>query len=214
MPVEVQSKFLRAIQESEIRPLGMSQSKKVDVRIVAAASQDLKEKAEKGEFRQDLYYRLNVVQVEIPPLRDRKEDIAVLSHHFLTEMNARYNKAVKGFEDDAANLLESYSWPGNVRELEHAIEQAVVLSNSDLLAAKDFSFLQTLSGVKEELFQPRPLQDAIHDFKRLYLNHLLEMTHGNQSKAAKILKIQRTYLNRLLKELQLTAKSSLPIILL
>jgi Nif-specific regulatory protein len=205
-PLEVQSKLLRAIQEGEIRPLGTNKSRKIDVRIIAAANQNLKEKAQSGEFRQDLFYRLNVVHVELPPLRNRKEDIAILSNHFLNDMNTRYNKSVKGFTDEAMNILESYSWPGNVRELEHAIEQAVVLSNKEYLDQKDFSFLKSPSAIKEELFKPRPLQDAVHDFKKHYIDRLLEHTDGNQSKAARILKIQRTYLSRLLKELRIKSQ--------
>jgi Nif-specific regulatory protein len=171
------------------------------VRIIAAASQDLKIKTVAGEFRQDLYYRLNVVQITLPPLRMRKDDIAVLCGHFLTEMNQRYNKTIKGFKDDTMAFLASHSWPGNIRELEHAIEQAVVLSTKDVLGEEDFSFLDMSLVLQETLFQPRPLQEALNDFKKTYIESLLQHTNGNQSQAAKILQIQRTYLNRLLKEL-------------
>lgn len=203
MPLELQSKFLRTIQEGEIRPVGSTKVRKVDVRIIAAASENLEEKVDKGTFRQDLYFRLNVVRISLPPLRERKDDVAILADHFLKNMNERYKKRIKGFKPETILRLEAYSWPGNIRELEHAVERAVVLCESDKLSDKDFPFLETPPPfISEELFQPRPLQEALNLFKKKYIDKLLEHTGGNQSKAAKILDIQRTYLNRLIKELK------------
>ncbi len=201
MPFEVQSKLLRAIQENEIRPLGSSQTIKIDVRIISAASSNLPEQIQAGKFRQDLFFRLNVVNVDLPPLRKRSEDIPVLARHFLSLMNQRYQKQIKGFQDGTLLTFGSYSWPGNIREMEHAIEQAVVLCTTKYLNKKDFALLQNLTAVSDQLFEPRPLKEALDDFKKRYIHGLLKQTGGNQSKTARILKIQRTYLNRLLKEL-------------
>lgn len=135
MPLEVQSKFLRAIQESEIRPLGSTQTKKVDVRIISAGSSELNEKIKSGEFRQDLFYRLNVVAIKLPPLKDRKGDVAILADHFLEKLAKRHNKSIKGFKPDTLAHLEAYQWPGNVRELENILERMVILADEphDLL---------------------------------------------------------------------------------
>jgi transcriptional regulator with GAF, ATPase, and Fis domain len=204
MPSEIQPKFLRAIQEGEIRPVGSTKVRKIDVRIIAACSINLEKKVKDGSFRQDLYFRLNVVKIPLPPLRERKEDIAILADHFFRSMNERYGKKIKGFNPGLVQRLERYSWPGNVRELEHAIERAVVLCESTQLAERDFPFLESPPPfIAEELFQPRALQEALNLFKKQYINKLLEHTGGNQSEAAKILNIQRTYLNRLIKELKI-----------
>lgn len=203
MPVEIQAKFLRTIQEGEIRPIGSTKVRKVDVRIIAAVSGDLEEKVQKGEFRQDLFYRLNVVKITLPPLRERKEDIAILANHFLQKMNQRYGKKIKGFNPQTIQRLEAYSWHGNIRELEHAVERGVVLCETDQLGDKDFPFLESPPPfLSEELFQACTLQEALNRFKKQYIDKILEQTGGNQSKAAKILDIQRTYLNRLIKELK------------
>lgn len=132
MPLEIQSKFLRAIQEGEIRPLGSTQVKKVDVRIIAAASRNLRAEVEAGRFRQDLFYRLNVVNVPLPPLRERKEDVATLAQHFLKEMAMRHGKKINGFKSETMASLELHNWPGNVRELEHIVERMVILAEQNL----------------------------------------------------------------------------------
>ncbi|MFQ5768939.1 MAG: sigma 54-interacting transcriptional regulator [bacterium] len=132
MPNEVQTKFLRALEEGEIRPVGSTQTKKVDVRIIAAASDNLRAQVEAGQFREDLYYRLNVVNISLPPLRERKEDIAILANHFLNKMAKKYDKMVKGFKAETITYLENYAWPGNVRELENAVERMVILAEENL----------------------------------------------------------------------------------
>ncbi|RMH84218.1 MAG: sigma-54-dependent Fis family transcriptional regulator, partial [Calditrichaeota bacterium] len=198
MPQEVQAKFLRAVQEGEIRPLGSSQVRKVDVRIISAASGNLAERVKNGEFRQDLYYRLNVVTVVLPPLRERREDIPLLVNHFLERMNERYNRHIRGIQEDALALLEGYPWPGNVRELEHALERAVVLCEGSHLTRRDFAFLEQENASPEgNLLHPRPLEEAVNDFKRRLIIRTLEQTGGNQTRAAEVLQIQRAYLHRL-----------------
>jgi len=202
MPPEVQSKFLRAIQESEIRPLGTSQVRKVYVRIIAAASGNLHAQVEAGKFRQDLFYRLNVVNIPLPPLRERKEDIAILANHFLSKMKGKYGKQLKGFKGETIRYLEAYTWPGNIRELEHAVERAVVLCESKYLGKKDFPFPEATS-VSNALFRPRPLQEALNDLKSHYVGQTLKNCGGVQKRAAEILHIQPTYLSRLIKELKI-----------
>jgi len=128
MPLDVQAKFLRAIQEGEIRPVGSTQVKKVDVRLIAAASVNLRVQVEAGKFRQDLFYRLNVVNVALPSLRERKADIALLANHFLKKAAEKHNRPLKGFKAETVAYLENYAWPGNVRELENVVERMVILS--------------------------------------------------------------------------------------
>ena len=203
MPQEVQSKLLRAVQESEIRPLGTSKVRKVDVRIIAAASGNLQAQVEARKFRQDLFYRLNVVNIPLPPLRERKEDIAILANHFLDRMKEKYGKQLKGFKGETIRSLEAYTWPGNIRELEHSVERAVVLCEAKQLGKKDFPFLEAPPAMSAELFQPRPLQEALNDLKRHYICQTLKNCGGIQKRAAEILHIQPTYLSRLIKELKI-----------
>lgn len=132
MPLDIQSKFLRAIQEGEIRPVGGTKVKKVDVRLIASASRDLQAEVEKGNFREDLFYRLNVVNIKLPPLREKIEDISILAQHFLNQLSEKYDKHIKGFKPKTIKTLEAYVWPGNVRELENVIERMVILAEQDL----------------------------------------------------------------------------------
>jgi DNA-binding NtrC family response regulator len=203
MPVEVQAKLLRAIQESEIRPLGSSQVRKVDVRIITAASESVRDEMIAGKFRRDLFYRLNVVNINLPALRERKEDISILADHFLGMLNKKYGKHIKGFHADTMVHLEAYAWPGNIRELEHAMERAVVLCQSDQLSQTDFPFFETPHTTSDTLFQPRPWDEAVFGLKRQYLINILKRTGGAKKQAAEILQIQPTYLSRLLKNLQI-----------
>ena len=132
MPLDVQAKFLRALQEGEIRPIGATQVRKVEVRIIAAASVNLRQHVQAEKFRQDLFYRLNVVNVALPPLRERKEDIAVLAQHFLKKMAERHGKKITAIKPETVAYLESYPWPGNVRELENVLERMVILAEPKL----------------------------------------------------------------------------------
>ena len=201
MPLEIQAKFLRALQEGEFRPLGSSQTRRVQVRVIAATSKHLAEEVQASRFRQDLFYRLNVMPIYLPPLRERREDIPLLAEHFLQQMNQTYQKNIRGFTAEGIRYLESYNWPGNVRELAHAVERAVILAQGEVIDREDLPDFFAAAGNANDLFQPRPLQDAVNDFKKRYLEQVLTAAGGVQSKAAAILDIQRTYLNRLLKEL-------------
>lgn len=201
MPLEIQAKLLRALQEGEFRPLGSSQTRRVEVRVIAATSKHLAEEVQAGRFRQDLFYRLNVMPIYLPPLRERREDIPLLAEHFLQQMNQTYQKHIRGFTPESIRYLESYHWPGNVRELAHAVERAVILARGDMVAREDLPDFFAAAGNANDLFHPRPLQLAVNDFKKRYVEQVLAAAGGVQSKAASILEIQRTYLNRLLKEL-------------
>jgi len=203
MPVEVQAKLLRAIQESEIRPLGSSQVRKVDVRIIAAASESVRDEMIAGKFRRDLFYRLNVVNINLPALRERKEDIPLLAEHFLSTMNEKYGKHIKGLQSDTVAHLAAYAWPGNIRELEHAMERAVVLCQTEWLDQTDFPFFETQHADGNTLFQPRPWDEAVFELKRQYLANVIKHTGGAKKQAAEILQIQPTYLSRLLRNLQI-----------
>jgi Nif-specific regulatory protein len=193
MPTEVQAKFLRALQEGEIRPVGSLQVRKVDARIIAAASGNLKARVEEGKFRQDLYYRLNVVTVPLPPLRERKEDILPLANHFLATLAQTYGKRTARFDPDTIACLEAYHWPGNVRELEHAIERMVVLADHDT-ASLSSGLLPV--EILPESFRESPTaasenssQNPNDEYEKTRLLLALTKHNWNQSAAARELRI-------------------------
>jgi two-component system response regulator GlrR len=179
MPLAMQVKLLRAVQEREVREVGSEITSKVDVRIIAATNKDLGEAVKQGTFRNDLYYRISVVPLFIPPLRDRRDDIPLLAQHFLKLAVKRANKEVKGFTPAALNRLMANPWPGNVRELENAVEKAVVMSRQDMLTPD----LLPAVGVSHEP-SLKPLTEAKEDFERTYLKNVLQLTGGNISRAA------------------------------
>jgi Nif-specific regulatory protein len=198
----VQAKLLRVLQNKQFEPLGSSETIFVDVRIIAATNRNLESMVEKGSFREDLYYRLNVLPVSIPPLRDRTDDIEVLSDYFLNKYSARNRKDVKGLSVEAQGILYSYSWPGNVRELENVMERAVIVSNGLLIETEDL----LLSRERERLipgYKGKSLKEAVNLFKKNYIKRILGNCENNQTEAAVRLGIQRTYLSRLLKDLEI-----------
>jgi two-component system response regulator GlrR len=172
-------KLLRAVQEREVREVGSETSVKVDVRIIAATNKDLGEAVKNGTFRNDLYYRISVVPLFIPPLRDRRDDIPLLAQHFLKLSAKRANKEVKGFTPAALHRLMINPWPGNVRELENVIEKAVVMSRQDTLTP---DLMPSVSVAAESPL--KPLTEAKEDFERTYLKNVLQLTGGNISRAA------------------------------
>jgi len=196
MPIEVQAKFLRAIQEGEIRPVGSTQVKKVDVRLIAAASMNLRVQVEAGKFRQDLFYRLNVVNVALPPLRERKEDIAILANHFLKKAAEKQNRPLKGFKAEAVAYLENYTWPGNVRELENVVERMVILAEpkSELLAPELLPLEIRPQALEGELAvqqgKPSPGVKTMKDaYEKMILLEALMKHDWNQSAAGRELEI-------------------------
>ncbi|KEY58196.1 sigma-54-dependent Fis family transcriptional regulator [Serratia sp. DD3] len=188
----MQVKLLRAIQEREIQRVGSNQTLSVDVRLIAATNRDLLADVEAGKFRQDLYYRLNVVTVELPPLRQRGEDIPLLAMHFLTKFAERNRKKVKGFTPQAMDLLVKYPWPGNVRELENSIERGVILLTGDFISEKELPL--SISQCAEPLPIQSEKQLLIQPLEQLEKEAILaalEKTAGNKTEAARQLGITR-----------------------
>ncbi|MBX6392907.1 MAG: sigma 54-interacting transcriptional regulator [Burkholderiales bacterium] len=198
MPLALQAKLLRALQEREVRPVGSAQPVAIDVRIISATHRDLEERVKSGEFREDLYYRLNVVSLFIPPLAQRREDIAPLAKHFLNEVAQRYGKDVKTFAPDALEILISAPWPGNVRQLHNVVEQSVALATSPIIPA---ALVQ--SALRNEPSGLTPLDEAKRAFERDYLIRILRITSGNVTQAAKLAQRNRTEFYKLLDRHQL-----------
>ncbi len=195
LPLSMQVKLLRAVQEREIREVGAEYVTKVDVRIVAATNKDLTEAVKAGTFRHDLYYRISVVPLTVPPLRERKDDIPLLAQHFLKHSATRANKDVRGFTSAAMHRLMVYPWPGNVRELENAIEKAVVMSRQDMISP---DLLPSL-GMAPDIAM-KPLTEAKEEFERTYLRNVLQMTGGNISRAAQFAGRYRADFYKMLKK--------------
>jgi len=195
MSLPMQVKLLRAIQEREIQRVGGEQTIKVDVRILAATNRDLKEEVEAGNFRQDLYYRLNVVALALPPLRERLEDIPLLAVHFLNKFAVKNGKQVKGFTPGAMDRLLKHPWPGNVRELENAVERAVVLLVGEYVSERELppAIIQTQDG--GQCPEPGFSNMTLEEIERIAILDALEATEGNKSEAARRLGITRKTLH-------------------
>lgn len=185
LPVHAQVKLLRFLQEKEYRPLGSSRMKRADVRVVAASNLNLEEAVDTGKVRQDLFYRLNIISLTLPPLRDRREDIPLLARHFLVKYSREFDSQVRDFTDEAMNMLMVYSWPGNVRELEHAVERAIVLCNRPLIQASDIVLsTQAAAGKRESLREAKAKE--IERFEKNYIQGVLSACRGNITRAAQI----------------------------
>jgi Nif-specific regulatory protein len=202
LPLNLQVKLLRVIQHRVFERVGGAEPLKVDVRIIAATNKDIEAEVESGRFRADLYYRLNVLPIYIPPLRERRDDIPNLADFFLKRFNREIKKQITGFAPEAMEVLLSYSWPGNVRELENAVERAVVITQTDTITP-DLFVMDQISERDEDAYKGRSLKEAVNIFKKHYIRQTLDMNRWNQTKTAKLLGIQRTYLSRLIKELNI-----------
>ncbi|MDO6447185.1 sigma 54-interacting transcriptional regulator [Colwellia sp. 1_MG-2023] len=202
MPMNFQVKLLRALQEKEVRPLGSTVAVKVDVRIIAATHQNLQKAIINKSFREDLYYRLNVVELELPPLSDRREDIPLLAQHFLSKCKDKSGHLINGFSKEAMELLISAPWPGNIRQLENVIEQSVALSSEPLI-----SEALIRNALRDKTSQLPSFQEARDHFERDYLAKLLDITAGNVSQAARIAQRNRTEFYKLLNKHHLQAES-------
>ncbi|MBU0934616.1 MAG: sigma 54-interacting transcriptional regulator [Spirochaetes bacterium] len=202
LPLRLQAKLLRVLQQKTFERVGDSSTVQVDVRIVAATNRDIAAQVKSGEFRSDLFYRLNVLPIYVPSLRQRKEDIPELANFFLKKFAMETNKQFTGFSDSAMELMLSYAWPGNVRELENAVERAVVIAKDKLISSKDL--LIGGSSIKPDDFKGKDLKEALMIFKRHFIGTALEEHSWNQTETAKALDIQRTYLSRLIKELAIS----------
>lgn len=202
IPLSLQAKLLRAIQYKSFQRVGESEPTFVDVRILAATNKDIEHEVEKGNFRRDLYYRLNVLPFYIPPLRERPDDIGELAEFFLKRTNRETNKQVHGFSNEAMDLLLSYSWPGNVRELENVVERAVVLAKDIYIQADDL-LLRAPGSRSNGEYVDKQLKEAVNQFKKHFIRNVLKKHSWNQTEASKVLGIQRTYLSKLVKELDI-----------
>ena len=195
MPAPVQVKLLRALQERSVRPVGATRDVPIDVRVVSATHRDLQQEIGASRFREDLYYRINVVSLALPPLAERREDIALLAAHFLEVLAARYNKTLHGFAAEALEMLVAHGWPGNVRQLQNVVEKCVALSTVEMVPAALVQ--RALNSAGDEI---ATFDDARRDFERDYLTRLLKITAGNVTQAAKLAKRNRsdfyTLLNR------------------
>ncbi len=196
MPLSMQAKLLRFLQTGEIRPVGGESSRQVDVRLVTATNRDLEQAVVGGAFREDLYYRLAVIPIQVPPLRERREDIPLLAHHFLRSFSSRMGKRVGAISESAIALMEQYAWPGNVRELENTVERGVALCRGDELGAED---------LPPRLRDPAPdwvaedLQ-SLGNLERAHILRTLDRVGWNRKRAAEILQVSTTTLWRRLKE--------------
>jgi two-component system, NtrC family, response regulator GlrR len=217
MPVSLQTKLLRVLQERVVTPVGCTQPIKIDTRVIAATHRDLSEEIQNGRFREDLYYRLSVVPIHIPPLRQRKEDIPLLAEAFVKEFSSRFNRPVQTPGPDIMKRLLSYDWRGNVRELRNAIERAVVLSRDGTLRIEDiFQHIHQMGSIStqnhssdlasevisEEIYD-QPLTDAKQAFEKNYIARLLRKTKGNITEASKICGRYRADVYKLLEKYEL-----------
>lgn len=192
LPISLQVKLLRVLQEKEVERLGSTVPRKVDVRIIAATNQDLRKKVEGGSFREDLYYRINTINIHIPPLRERKEDILPLAEFFLRKFSREMGKDIKSFDREARKALLSYQWPGNVRELINVVERAVVLTRKNIITA-DLLML-------EQLKSPFP---TLEELEREHIKKALKISGGNLTRASELLGIHRNTLREKLKKYNL-----------
>jgi two-component system response regulator AtoC len=200
-PLSLQSKLLRVLQEGEIRRLGDTKLIRTDLKVIAATSRDLARDVMSGRFRDDLYYRLNVFPISIPPLRERKEDIPLLAGHFIAKYNGQLKRRILGAAPEVMAELMNYDWPGNVRELENVIERAMILSDSEYIQKVDLGAAMTKRGTSpESWFDTMTYEEARQRIEKSYIEKALAESRGNRTKAARILGISRRSLLYKLKE--------------
>ena len=207
MPLPMQAKLLRFLQTGEVRPVGARQAQRVDVRLVAATNRRLEDEVGCGAFREDLYYRLAVIPIHVPPLRERLEDIPLLVDDFLRKLGGRYGRPDLELEDSALDLLVSHDWPGNVRELENVIERGVALAKHDVIGADELPLFERRRVVPPVSTAP----ESLPSIERRHIIDTLEHVGWNRKRAAQILQISTTTLWRRLKEFGIEPQASRPI---
>jgi DNA-binding NtrC family response regulator len=189
IPLNLQAKLLRVLETGEFEPVGSSRTRRADVRIVSATNADLSQEVQGGRFRQDLLFRLNTIEIHVPPLRERREDIPLLAAHFLKQHAQRYRKRISGFDPEAVRALESHTWPGNVRELDHAVERAVLMARAERIAASDLGLRQAeAAGRIEDM--------SLEEVECFLIRKALARFDGNVSRAAEALGLSRSALYR------------------
>jgi DNA-binding NtrC family response regulator len=203
MPLQLQVKLLRSIQEKEYTPVGTSLSLPVNVRFIASTNRELKEEVNSGNFREDLYYRLNVIEINLPPLKDREEDIPLLADHFLDKYRKEMNRNIKGIAQDAIRSLVNHEWKGEVRELENVIERAVIFCKEDFITLKDLPASFRPDSEITDYSVPGSLEEALRKFEKDLILQTLESNDYNKEKTSDILKVGLSTLYRKLKELDI-----------
>ncbi|MGC8870992.1 MAG: sigma-54-dependent transcriptional regulator [Brevinematia bacterium] len=206
MPLNLQSKLLRVLQERTLQRLGSNKNISVDVRLICSTNKDLKQMIKEGTFREDLYYRINVIPIHIPPLRERKEDILPIAKYYLNLFSQNYGKKVRDFDEEVKKSLLSYHWPGNVRELKNIIERLVIMSVGEFITYDDLKRYTPEIVSKEFKFEidlSLPYKEAREKFERIYFTRMLEKADGKISKLSELTQLDRTYLYRKLESLRI-----------
>jgi len=201
LPLPLQAKLLRVLQERSFERLGSNTSHSINIRLICATHRNLQEMVKQGTFREDLYYRLNVVQLQIPPLRERRDGVAVLAYHFLEKYGQEFAKKIKRFSSLALGALEEYDWPGNVRQLENTVQRAVVLAEGPTVEI--WHLPQVLSNGFRQQRMAHSYDDEVRDFKRRLILRTLHECNGNKAETARTLGLARGYLHRLINQLQI-----------
>ena len=204
LPLSLQVKFLRALQEREITPVGSTNSLPVNVRIIASTNRDLKEEIKTGKFREDLYYRLNVVEISLPSLKEREEDIPLLADHFLNKYRSEMNKNIKGIDNEVIRALISYEWKGEVRELENVMERAVIFCKGDFITLNDLPETFSHASSTVDFSKLGSLEVAIRRFEKEYILKALESNNNDKEKTSELLQVGLSTLYRKLKELDIS----------
>lgn len=201
IPSNTQVKLLRVLQENEIMPVGSTRTIKVDARIISASNRNLLSLIDDERFREDLFYRLNVVEIEIPPIRERKDDIPLLADHFVQKLNIEMNRNVQGIAPEVVRIFNAYEWKGNARELENVIERAMILCDGEFILPQHLP--QNFSKLIPETSEDGGLKDSVMAFEKNQIQNILEITAGDKKKAAKVLKLSLSSLYRKITELGL-----------
>jgi len=203
MSLKTQAKVLRVLQEQTMEPVGGTNRIKVDARVLAATNKDLQAEIRSGRFREDLYFRLNVIPIFVPPLRDRQEDIPLLADHFMADFAREYGRRLKTFESTARAVLQQYPWPGNVRELRNVIERLMIMVPGEIISPADLSFLDpaalTRVAVPDPVGPRQSLHEARDQFERDLILRTLAEQQGNMSRTAEVLGVERSNLYRKMK---------------
>ncbi len=194
LSLNLQAKLLRVVETGEFEPVGSSRTRRVDVRLVSATNADLQAEVSAGRFRQDLLFRLNTIEIHLPPLRERREDVAPLAEHFLRQHRARYRKALEGIEPEAVEALAAHDWPGNVRELDHAVERAVLMAGGSRVRAADLGLKRSSESA------PRIEEMSLEDVERWLIQKALAREGGNVNRAAETLGLSRSAMYRRLQK--------------
>ncbi len=201
LPLSMQVKLLRVLQEGEVRPVGSQKGSNVDVRIIAATNRNLEKEVEEGRFREDLFYRLNIIRINAPWLEERKEDIPLLARYFLDRYNKELSTSVKGISAEAMAMLMSHQWKGQVRELENVMERAVLLTDNDYIQPEDLPFDSSVSPKSDFLSDDSSLNNVVAAFEKQYIQHMLKKFEGNRTETARALNIDPSTLYRKMEKL-------------